>query len=102
MDGEVEESGGQGEEGAALGAGRETDHRRIRRHKHPCDLECSWGGAGGRSRLVQHYSQAGIRHCGEKTGQDKRCADTDKCPWYKKAQKTARRSGAEKQPVLFI
>ena len=49
---------GRAGKGLPLRAGRERDHRRIRRHKHPSDLECSWGGELGEgSRLVQHYSQ---------------------------------------------
>ena len=39
---------GGARKGLPLGAGRERDRRRIRRHKHPCDLECSWGRSWGK------------------------------------------------------
>ena len=94
---------GGARKGLPVVAGRERDHRRIRRHKHPCDLECSWGRSWGKGVVWFSTTVKLIPPLWRKPARIKvRRHGTNAPLESKKAQKTARRSGAEKQPVLFI
>ena len=82
----------------------ERNHRRTGRHKHPCDLECSWGRSRGEGlRLVQHYSQVDSATV-EKPSKIKVHRNVTSAPpgEEESSEDSSQELCREKQPVLFI
>lgn len=93
---------GQGR-GCPLGQA-ERDHRRIRRHKHPSDLECSWGRSWGKGVVWFSTTVKLIPPLWRKPSRIKVRRDVTSAPpgEQESSEDSSQEWCREKQPVLFI